>query len=135
MLMLETDDEIVCVPHDDHVARGLAMSPSVGPEVEHVVKVHVRKKRRNHRALPRARVTHREPPVSQPPPLKPFLDQVDHASISNPMLQETNQPLLVDRIKEASEVRVKNIVHLRAVDTERQGIKRIIRVSLPTKLI
>ena len=28
------------------------------------------------------------------------------------MLQETDQPLLADRIEEASEVRVKNIVHL-----------------------
>src|SRR6266542_2647238 len=35
------------------------------------------------------------------------------------MLQETDQPLLADRIEEASEVRVKNIVHLCAVDSGR----------------
>ena len=106
--MLEADDEIVRISHDDHVARGLAMSPSVGPEIEHVVQVHIGKKRRDHRALPRARVTDREHSVFQHARLKPFLDQVDHASISNPMLQETNQPLLADRIEEASDVRVKN---------------------------
>ena len=54
-----------CVPHDDHVAPGLAMLPSVGPEIEHVVQVHVRKKQRDHRSLPRARVTDRMHSVFQ----------------------------------------------------------------------
>ena len=45
------------------------------------------------------------------------VDQVEHACVIDPMLQETDQPLLADRIEEASEVRVKNIVHLCAVDS------------------
>src|SRR4029077_1741739 len=113
--MLEANDEIVGVPHADHVTRGLAMSPSVGPEIEHVVQVHIRKKRRDHRTFPSARVTDREHSVFQHARLKPFLDQVDHAPISNPMLQETNQPLLTDRIEKTSEVRVENIFYFRAV--------------------
>jgi hypothetical protein len=36
-LMLATDDKIVSIPHDDHVTRGLAPSPALGPEVEGVV--------------------------------------------------------------------------------------------------
>src|SRR5580700_118305 len=55
--------------------------------------------RRDHRTLPSARVTDREHSVFQHARLKPFLDQVDHAPISNPMLQETDQPLLADRIE------------------------------------
>src|SRR5213593_3873865 len=39
--MLEPHDKVVSVPHDDHVALRLLLSPSVGPEVEHVVKVDV----------------------------------------------------------------------------------------------
>jgi hypothetical protein len=40
--------------------------------------------------LPRARVTDREHSVFQHARLKPFLDQMDHAPISDPMLQETD---------------------------------------------
>ena len=44
-LVLEADDEVVGIPHDDHVARGLAPSPALGPEVEDVVQVDVGKQR------------------------------------------------------------------------------------------
>src|SRR5262249_54094435 len=43
--MLETDDNVVGVPHDDHVARGLVPSPALGPEIEHVMQVDVREQR------------------------------------------------------------------------------------------
>jgi hypothetical protein len=36
-LMLKADDEVVGVPHDDHVARGFTPSPACGPEIEYVV--------------------------------------------------------------------------------------------------
>src|SRR5580704_16400325 len=52
-LMLETGDEVVGIPDHDHVARGLAPSPALGPEVEDVVEIDVGKQRRNHRALTR----------------------------------------------------------------------------------
>src|SRR6516225_8638767 len=40
-LVLEADDEVVGVAHDDHVARGLAPSPAHGPQIERVVQVDV----------------------------------------------------------------------------------------------
>ena len=40
-LMLKADDEVVGVPHDDHVARGFTPSPACGPEIEYVVQVDV----------------------------------------------------------------------------------------------
>jgi hypothetical protein len=43
--VLETDDEIIGVPHDDQVARGLAPSPALGKEVEDVEQVDVGKQR------------------------------------------------------------------------------------------
>src|ERR1700723_3515688 len=36
-LVLKTDDDIVGVTHDDQVARRLAPSPALGPQVEDVV--------------------------------------------------------------------------------------------------
>src|ERR1700681_1560614 len=44
MLMLEADNGVVRVTDDDHVAGRLA-APAVGPEIEHVVQVHVRENR------------------------------------------------------------------------------------------
>ena len=44
-LMLEAHDEVVGVPDHDHVARGFAPSPALGPEVENVVEIDVREQR------------------------------------------------------------------------------------------
>jgi len=51
-LVLKTHDQVVGVSHDDHVARGLASSPTFGPEIEGVVQVDIGEERRNHRAAP-----------------------------------------------------------------------------------
>src|SRR4051794_17988670 len=47
-LVLETDHDVIRVADDHHVARGLAPSPALGPEVEHVVQVDVGQERRDH---------------------------------------------------------------------------------------
>jgi len=44
-LALETDDQVIGITHDDHVAGGLALSPALGPQVEHVVQVDVPEQR------------------------------------------------------------------------------------------
>jgi hypothetical protein len=33
------------------------------------------------------------------PSLQPFADQADHAAVADPMLDKTDQPLVVDRIE------------------------------------
>ena len=45
--VLEADDEIVGITHDDHVAPGVALAPLMSPEIVDVVKVDIRKQRRN----------------------------------------------------------------------------------------
>jgi hypothetical protein len=40
-LVLEAGYNIVGITHDDHIARGLAPSPALGPEVEDIVQIHV----------------------------------------------------------------------------------------------
>ena len=44
-LVLEADDNVISITHEDHVARGLAPSPAFGPEVEHVMQVNVGEQR------------------------------------------------------------------------------------------
>jgi len=45
VLMLESDDNIVGIPYDDHVAGGLTSSPTLGPKVEEIMEVDVREQR------------------------------------------------------------------------------------------
>src|SRR5205814_412655 len=84
----------------------------------------------DHRTLDSPPITDGQDPVFQNTRLEPFLDQADHACVIDPMLQETHQPLLADRIEEASEVRVKNIVHLCAVDSGDKCVQRIVLAAL-----
>jgi inosine-uridine nucleoside N-ribohydrolase len=47
-LMLEADNDVVGVPDHDHVARGLALSPALRPEIEDIVEVDVQLLTRRH---------------------------------------------------------------------------------------
>jgi hypothetical protein len=127
--VLEANDEVVGIPHDDHVARGLAPSPAFGPEVEDVMQVDVGKQRRDHRALPRPPLTDRRDPVFQDARLQPFLDQADDASVADTMFQESDQPLLADFVKERSDIGIQYPVHLRALDPNNERIQRIVRAA------
>src|SRR6266566_3036065 len=44
-LVLKTNDDVVGIAHDDHVAGSLAPSPAFGPEIEGVVQVDVGEQR------------------------------------------------------------------------------------------
>jgi len=99
ILVLEANDDIVSIPHDDHVACSLTPSPALSPKVEAVVQVDVGEQRRDHRTLPRPHITDRHDPVFQDPRFEPFLDQTDSARVGNPVLQESNQPTLADLIE------------------------------------
>src|SRR5206468_2983086 len=53
LVLLETHDEVVREPHDDHLAARHVTPPPVGPQVEDIVQVNVRQQRRNRRPLRR----------------------------------------------------------------------------------
>jgi hypothetical protein len=46
LLVLKPDGVVVSEPHDDHVTVRPVTPPPVGPQIEHVVQVHVREQRR-----------------------------------------------------------------------------------------
>jgi site-specific DNA recombinase len=58
---------------------------------------------------------------------QPFLDQADDALVADPVLDETDEPLLAHRAEEVPDIGVKNIVHLPARDAHHQGVQRIVR--------
>jgi hypothetical protein len=63
------------------------------------------------------------------PSLQPFADQADHAAVADPMLDKTDQPLVVDRIEEPGNVGVQYPVHSRVADPDRERVQCIMRTA------
>jgi hypothetical protein len=40
MPVLEANDRIVGIPHDDHIALGMALAPLLDPEIVDIMEVH-----------------------------------------------------------------------------------------------
>ena len=93
------------------------------------MQVDVGKQRRDHRSLPRPPVTNHDDPVFEHARLQPFLDQADDAPVADPVLQETDQPLLTNRVKERPDVGVHNEAHLLAVNPDTERIQRTMRAA------
>ena len=53
VLVLEADDGVIRIAHDDHVAGRASLPPLVDPQIVDVVEVDVRQERADHRALRR----------------------------------------------------------------------------------
>src|SRR6266700_1850418 len=51
---LKADHQIVSVSDKHHLSARYLPAPCLNPQVEHIVQIHVRQKRRNHRSLRRA---------------------------------------------------------------------------------
>src|SRR4029077_15711414 len=58
-----------------------------------------------------------------------FLDQADDAPVADPVLQEADQPLLTDRVKERPDVGVDDVAHLLAVNPNTERIQRVMRAA------
>ena len=129
ILMLEADDDVVGIAHDDHVARGLTPSPAFGPEIADVVQVDVGEQWRDRRSLPGSPAAVRHHPVFQDARLEPLLDQADDARVADPVLDEANQPISTDLIEERSDVGVQYEVHFLAGDPNRERVERVMRAA------
>src|SRR3990170_1656016 len=127
--VLEPHDDVIRVPHDDHVAVGLRLPPPLSPEVEHVVQVHVGQEWRDAAPLGRAFLTLRPRPVLQHAGIAPFLDQPHDAPVRNPMLDELHQPPVVNGIEEPPDVGIEHPVHLPRQQSRIERIQRTVRAA------
>ena len=134
-LMLETDDDVVGIAHEDHVAFGFTPSVALGPEVEPVVQVDVGEQRRDRRALPRPLLCGSNLSRFENPRLQPFSDQADDALVADAVLQQPDEPILAHRVEELRNIGVDDEVHLGAVDRRRQGVERVVRPSPRPKAV
>lgn len=55
-----------------------------------------------------------------------FTDQSEDALVADPMIQELDQPLMVNRIKEPFDVSVQHPTHLLACDRDTERVERVV---------
>jgi hypothetical protein len=115
--------------HHDAVALRLPRSPSLDPKVEDIVQVDVGQQRTDAAALHGADLTHGVLPVLQHARSQPFLDEPYDAPVCHAVLDEPNQPSVVQRIEEATDIGIQHPVHLLRVDATRERIQRVLRAA------
>ena len=91
---LESNHDIVSESHDDNIAVRPLLTPHLDPQVEHVMKIDVRQKRRSTSALRRSFPHPYSFPILQHAGVQPLLDQPHDAPIGHPMLDELDQPFV-----------------------------------------
>jgi len=94
--VLDSDDDIIRIPHDDHIAAGLRRSPRSDPQIEHVVQVDVGQKGANAPTLDGPYLTRCSRPIFQHAGVQPFLDESNDAPIPNSVLEKLHEPPVFD---------------------------------------
>jgi hypothetical protein len=66
-------------------------------------------------------------PCSSTPTLSHFLNQADDALVADPMLDEADEPIIVQRVEERADIGVQNEVHFPAADSHHERLVRFDR--------
>src|SRR6266851_6647881 len=125
-LVLKAHDEVVSPADHDHVPFGFSLPPLLHPEVKHVVQIDVGQQRRGTTALWRSLFTARPLPFFQHARVQPLAHEPQYPLVRYPVLEELNQPLMVQAIEERAEVSIQHPAHLSHQQAGVQGIQRIV---------
>jgi hypothetical protein len=127
--MLKPHHEVIGPAHDDHITARVPNPPLVGPQVKDVVRVDVREQRRNRSPLWNTLLERRPGPILDDPRSQPFLNQPQNPPIRDPVLQELDQPLMVQAGEVIAEISVEHPVHLLSHDPGGERIQRVMRAA------
>lgn len=94
--ILESEDIVICVAHDDHFAARVAPPPPLGPQVQHVVQIHVGEQRRYRRPLRCTFVALRPDPVLDYSRSQLLLDESQDSLVRHTMLEKLFQPPVIN---------------------------------------
>jgi hypothetical protein len=119
--MLEANDRVVRLAHDNHVTGGASLLPLVDPLIIDMMEVNVRALRR--RLLRLDQVSIFEHACHQP-----FGNQPDNSPVANPMFDEADQPILVNPVETGLNVATEYPVDPPLADPQR--IQRLMLVTL-----
>src|SRR6266404_4496831 len=115
----KSNHDVIRKSHHDHVTVRSLLSPCLDPQVECVMKIDVRQKRRSTSALRRSF------PILQHARIEPFLDQPHDAPICYPMLDEFHKPFVRNSIEKAFDVQIQHPVHFSRQQSRVQSIQRL----------
>src|SRR5258705_2104065 len=76
--------------------------------------------------MPGPPIAGRSDRVFQDTRFEPFTDQADDARVTDPVFDETDEPVLAHRIEKPGNIGVQNVVHLSAVDPDMERVQRIV---------
>lgn len=104
--MLESQDKVFSMAHDDDITLCMTAPPLVCPQVQDVMKIHISKQERqlcplqcSHRGLaPGSVLGHAG--------FEPFTDEAENPAIGDPVCDEFEQPFVVHGIQESLNVRI-----------------------------
>ena len=132
--VLEPDDHIIGVAHDDRVAFCPFGPPlAMEPEVKDIVQIYIRQHGRGCRPLRRSLRGVLPPAIDHDAGFQPLDDQPDHPPVPDPILKEPDQPVPRDGIEERADVAVDHPVDFPPVDGDGERVKRIMRPAPRSK--
>ena len=131
--MLEANDGVVRVSHDNHVAGGTSPPPLVDPLIIDMMEVNVRQERANDRTLWRPLLCLDQVSIFEHACRQPFGNQPDNSPVANPMFDEADQPILVNLVEKGLNVAVEHPVDPPLPDPER--IQRLMLAALRSETV
>src|SRR5258706_14458988 len=126
---LESNHDIVSESHHDDITVRPLSTPRLDPQVEHIMKIDVRQKRRCTSALRRSFPHPYSFPILQHAGVQPLLDQPHDAPICNPVLDELHQPFVGTPIEKTFNVKIEHPVHFSRQQSRVERIQRLMLAS------
>src|SRR6266851_670531 len=126
---VESNHDVIRKSHHDHIAVRTLLTPCLNPQVECVMKIDVRQKRRSTSPLGRPFLHPCSFPILQHARVDPLLDQPHDASVCDPVLDEFHKPFVREAIEKAFDVQIEHPVHFSRQQSRVQSIQRLMLTS------
>src|SRR6266853_976674 len=124
-LAVKSNHDVIGKSHHDQIAVRVLLTPCLDPQVEYVMKIDVRQKRRGTSTLGRPFFRPYSFPILQHAGVQPFLDEPHDAPVCNPVLDELHQPFVGKPIEKAFDVQIEHPVHFSRQQSRVQRIQRL----------
>ena len=126
---VKSNHDVIRVSHHDQIAVCTLLTPRLDPQVEYVMKIDVRQKRRGTSALGRPFLRPYSFPILQHAGSQPFLDKPHDAPVCYPVLDELHKPFVGKPIEKAFDVQIKHPVHFSRQQSRIERIQRLMLAS------
>src|SRR5438094_6501040 len=127
--VLKSNNEVISKPHHNHLSSRFDSSPLLDPQIKPIVQIDIGQKRTDTSALNRPHFRVHVLAFLQHAYLEPLLDQPHHAPICHAVLDKFHQPLVLERVKETTNVGVEHPVHYSLHDPNAERVQRLMRTS------